>query len=97
MSYLCGVLLMFMQQQEAFTAFSNLLTNPFMSSICRIDLSLMAKHSQLFQMILAHNVPTIHAHFHQIEITTGINFLSYLILLSFFFSPPPLLSHVFFF
>lgn len=73
MSYLCGVLLMFMQQNEAFTAFSNLLANPFMSSICRIDLSLMAKHSQLFQMILAHNVPNIHAHFNHVEITTGIS------------------------
>jgi hypothetical protein len=30
----------------------------------------MAKHSSLFQMLLAHNAPAIHAHFHEIELTT---------------------------
>jgi hypothetical protein len=30
----------------------------------------MAKHSSLFQMLLAHNAPAIHAHFHAIELTT---------------------------
>ncbi len=30
----------------------------------------MAKHSQLFQMILSHNSPNIHNHFNNIEITT---------------------------
>jgi len=70
MSYLCGVLLMFMNHYDAFVTFTNLIELPFLKSVCKIDLGLIAKHSQLFQMVFLQNMPALYNHFNREGVTT---------------------------
>jgi len=70
MSYVCAILLLFMNHYDAFVCFTNLLNTPFMRSVCKVDPSSLAKHSQLFQIIFAQYAPNLYQHFNNLNITT---------------------------
>jgi len=70
MSYVAAALLLYMNHFDAFVCFTNLLHSPFMTSVCRIELANLAKHSQLFQIIFAQYAPELYEHFNNLNITT---------------------------
>jgi len=70
MSYVAATLLLFMNHYEAFLCFANLMNTPFLKSVCTVQLQDLAKHSQLFQIIFAHNAPELYEHFNNLNITT---------------------------
>jgi hypothetical protein len=41
MSYLAGLLLMYMNPYDSFLAFTNLIESPFLKSVCTLDLALV--------------------------------------------------------
>lgn len=70
MSYVAAALLLYMNHFDSFVCFTNLLNSPFMTSVCRIELANLAKHSQLFQIIFAQYAPELYEHFNNLNITT---------------------------
>ncbi|PRP74262.1 TBC1 domain family member 14 [Planoprotostelium fungivorum] len=75
MSYVASMLLIFLNQSDAFISFANLLENHFFSSIFRMD---MAKHFTLYELIFSQNLPSLYEHFRGFSITPDQYLLSWL-------------------
>eukprot|EP01125_Pyxidicula_operculata_P019074 TRINITY_DN688_c0_g2_i1.p1 TRINITY_DN688_c0_g2~~TRINITY_DN688_c0_g2_i1.p1 ORF type:complete len:631 (+),score=120.61 TRINITY_DN688_c0_g2_i1:50-1942(+) len=74
MSYIAATLLLYMNHYETFVCFTNLISNPFLKSVCQLEHSTLARHSQLYQMIFSQYAPKLYEHFHSHNISTE-NFL----------------------
>jgi len=63
MSYLAGVMLMYMDGFKAYCCLANLLKNHFFESFFRLDLPEMGWHLKFYEQIFSSNLPKLYEHF----------------------------------
>eukprot|EP01122_Echinamoeba_exundans_P017797 TRINITY_DN9753_c0_g1_i1.p1 TRINITY_DN9753_c0_g1~~TRINITY_DN9753_c0_g1_i1.p1 ORF type:complete len:786 (-),score=119.34 TRINITY_DN9753_c0_g1_i1:32-2389(-) len=69
MTYLAGMLLLYMDAADATLCLANLVDLPYLSALFTFNLPEMRRHSELFDQLFEHNLPALHAHFKQLEIS----------------------------
>jgi hypothetical protein len=69
MTYLAGMLLLYMDSADATICLANLVDQPYLSALFTFNLPETRRHSELFDQLFEHNLPTLHAHFKQLEIS----------------------------
>eukprot|EP00696_Hemimastix_kukwesjijk_P012002 gnl/Hemi2/25043_TR8421_c0_g1_i1.p3 gnl/Hemi2/25043_TR8421_c0_g1~~gnl/Hemi2/25043_TR8421_c0_g1_i1.p3 ORF type:complete len:195 (+),score=53.60 gnl/Hemi2/25043_TR8421_c0_g1_i1:947-1531(+) len=69
MSYMAAMLLLYMDAYEAFTCFANLLSNSHFITFLRMDMAQIRPRFCVFDVLFRENLPDLHKHFTQLEIT----------------------------
>lgn len=69
MTYLAGMLLMYMDAADACIVLSNLMDVPYLSALFSFNLTEMKKHADLFDQLFEHNLPNLHSHFRGLGIS----------------------------
>lgn len=69
MSFIAAVLILNMEEADAFIAFANLLNKPCQMAFFRVDHDLMLKYFAAFEVFFEENLPTLFQHFQSNSLT----------------------------
>jgi hypothetical protein len=94
MSYLAGLLLMYLQEADAFIMLYNLLDSHFLSSMYHVDLAQISKHFRIFEILFAEQLPLLYKHFRSLGISNEHYLLDWYLTLFIKQLKPPIASRV---
>ncbi|XP_053365913.1 uncharacterized protein tbc1d12a [Clarias gariepinus] len=69
MSFIAAVLILNLEEADAFIAFANLLNKPCQMAFFRVDHDLMLKYFAVFEVFFEENLPKLFQHFHSNSLT----------------------------
>lgn len=78
MSFLAAILILNMEEAEAFVCFANLLNRPCHMAFFRLDQPLMQAYYSVFEQLMAENLPRIHNHFLKAHLTPDLYLLDWI-------------------
>lgn len=78
MSFLAAILILNMEEAEAFVCFANLLNRPCHMAFFRLDQSVMQAYYSVFEQLMAENLPRIHSHFTKSHLTPDLYLLDWI-------------------
>ncbi|EGC37416.1 hypothetical protein DICPUDRAFT_86979 [Dictyostelium purpureum] len=70
MSYLAGILCLFMDPFESFVCFTNFLNNHYFNSLFRMDIKGIVKHVKIFDFIFKNEIPKLYEKFCELGLST---------------------------
>jgi alpha-tubulin suppressor-like RCC1 family protein len=69
MSYLAGMLLIYMEPYEAFVSFANLLNSHYFASLFAMNVDEILKHLKIYDLLFAKILREVHAHFAALSVS----------------------------
>jgi len=59
MSFLAGLLLLYMDEYSAFVCLANLLNTHYFTSVCKLDLEQFGKHTRIYHILFSQHLPKL--------------------------------------
>lgn len=78
MSFLAAILILNMEETEAFVCFANLLNRPCHMAFFRLDQAMMQAYYSVFEQLMADNLPKIHCHFLKSHLSPDLYLLDWI-------------------
>ncbi|KAL6474745.1 hypothetical protein MHYP_G00157850 [Metynnis hypsauchen] len=78
MSFIAAVLILNMEEPDAFIAFANLLNKPCQLAFFRVDHELMLKYFAAFQVFFEENLPKLFSHFQSSSLTPDLYLIDWI-------------------
>uniref|UniRef100_A0AAR2KKV2 Rab-GAP TBC domain-containing protein n=1 Tax=Pygocentrus nattereri TaxID=42514 RepID=A0AAR2KKV2_PYGNA len=78
MSFIAAVLILNMEEADAFIAFANLLNKPCQMAFFRVDHELMLKYFAAFQVFFEENLPRLFSHFQSSNLTPDLYLIDWI-------------------
>ncbi|KAL7869855.1 hypothetical protein AOLI_G00138430 [Acnodon oligacanthus] len=78
MSFIAAVLILNMEEADAFIAFANLLNKPCQMAFFRVDHELMLKYFAAFQVFFEENLPKLFSHFQSSNLTPDLYLIDWI-------------------
>ncbi|XP_036428043.1 TBC1 domain family member 12 isoform X2 [Colossoma macropomum] len=78
MSFIAAVLILNMEEADAFIAFANLLNKPCQMAFFRVDHELMLKYFAAFQVFFEENLPKLFSHFQSSSLTPDLYLIDWI-------------------
>ncbi|KAK3918628.1 TBC1 domain family member 12 [Frankliniella fusca] len=78
MSFLAAILILNMEETDAFVCFANLLNRPCHMAFFRLDQSMMQAYYSVFEQLMADNLPKIHSHFVKSHLSPDLYLLDWI-------------------
>lgn len=78
MSFLAAILILNMEEAEAFVCFANLLNRPCHMAFFRLDQPVMQAYYLVFEQLIAENLPKTHTHFLKSHLTPDLYLLDWI-------------------
>lgn len=69
MSYVASMLLLVMDQYEAFVAMSAIINHPFFTSLYIMDVRQIVRHIKVYDLLFAYNLPRLFQRFQELDIS----------------------------
>ncbi|XP_043912592.1 TBC1 domain family member 12 isoform X2 [Protopterus annectens] len=78
MSFIAAVLILNLEEADAFIAFANLLNKPCQMAFFRVDHSMMLKYFAAFEVFFEENLPKLYSHFKSYGLTPDIYLIEWI-------------------
>ncbi|XP_066548865.1 TBC1 domain family member 12 isoform X2 [Amia ocellicauda] len=78
MSFIAAVLILNLEEADAFIAFANLLNKPCQMAFFRVDHDLMLKYFAAFEVFFEENLPRLFAHFQSYNLTPDLYLIDWI-------------------
>uniref|UniRef100_A0A1A7XZ69 TBC1 domain family, member 12 n=3 Tax=Iconisemion striatum TaxID=60296 RepID=A0A1A7XZ69_9TELE len=78
MSFIAAVLILNLEEAEAFITFANLLNKPCQMAFFRVDHELMLKYFAAFEIFFEENLPRLFSHFHTNSLTPDLYLIDWI-------------------
>eukprot|EP01133_Synstelium_polycarpum_P008173 gene8173-9607_t len=94
MSYLAGLLCLYLDEYEAFVAFANMVNTHFFSSLFMMDVNQIVRHVKIFDVLFSKHLPALYTQFRTLGIASEHYLLEWLMTLFTKQLPMPLVSRI---